>query len=380
MTQYSKKDPFLAELKERYNLCSLESKKETYHLSLDIKPSSLIYSVGDCIGVCPENDPWIVETLLLALNIPGTEMIVEKRTLEKLSFSEFLLKRANLAKVNKKLFMMLAESALSEGAKNRFFEQMGKEPEEFREYLDALDVLEAVLHAGQVSIDPQEFADSLMPLLPRFYSIASSMKIHPEEVHLTVAKVSYEGFGRSMNGVCTHFLAERAPIQKPFIPIFLQPHSGFTVPEDGLAPIIMIGPGTGVAPFRAFMQEREASSATGKNWLFYGDWFKSGTFLYQDYWQSLEKRDLLKIDLAFSRDQETKVYVQHRMLEQGKEFYSWLEEGAYLYVCGDAKRMAKDVELALLAIIQRHGAKTEEGAKEYVRNLRKQGRYLRDVY
>lgn len=369
----------MAELKERYNLCNPASKKETYHVTLDLGSSNLAYAVGDCMGVCPENDPWIVESILDALKIKGDTTVTLKKTEETVSFYEFLLRKANLSQVNKKLFLKLAEKALSEEARNHSVELLAKDADSVRVYLQERDVLHAVQEAGSLIIDPQEFADNLMPLLPRFYSIASSLKAHPGEVHLTVAKVSYEGLGRPMQGVCTHFL-ERTPIKKPAVPIFLQPHSGFTVPEDTTKPMIMIGPGTGVAPFRAFMQEREATKATGKNWLFYGDWFAESTFLYQEYWRGLEERGLLTMDLAFSRDQEEKIYVQHRMFEKGKEFYAWLEEGAHLYVCGDAKRMAKDVDAALLALIIHHGGKTEEEAKEYVKHLRKSGRYLRDVY
>ena len=357
---YSKKDPFFAGLKDRYNLCSQESKKETFHLSLDIEPSGLIYSVGDCIGICPDNDSSIVEALISLLKIPRTEKVVDKRTQEEYTFFEYLTRKANLAQVNKKLFVKLAEKALTENIKIDFLKKIEGDPQGLREYLAKRDVLHCVQEAGPIKIDPQEFVDELLLLVPRFYSIASSMKVHPAEVHLIVAKVTYQGIERSYPGVCTHFLSERIPLNEPIVPIFLQPHSGFTVPEDPSQNIIMIGPGTGVAPFRAFMQERIATGATGKNWLFYGDWFSEGTFLYKDFWRLLEKEDCLKLDLAFSRDQIEKIYVQHRMLEQGKELYKWLEEGACLYVCGDAKKMAKDVESALIQIVIIHGSKSED--------------------
>lgn len=377
---YSKKDPFFAGLKDRYNLCSSESKKETYHLSLDIGPSGLVYTVGDCIGICPDNDVNIVESLLFLLKIPGSEVVVDKRTGERSSFFEYLTRKANLEQVNKKLFIKLADKTLSESTKDGFLQMLAGDPEFLRTYLGSRDVLQIVKESAPLRIEPQEFVDDLLLLVPRFYSIASSMKVHPDEVHITVAKVSYQGIERYINGVCTHFLSERVPLNEPIVPIFLQPHSGFTVPEDKSKAMIMIGPGTGVAPFRAFMQEREATGSHGKNWLFYGDWFKESTFLYKDYWRMLERAGRLKLDLAFSRDQQEKIYVQHKMLEKGKEIYTWLEEGAYLYVCGDAKRMAKDVETALITIVAKYGSKSEEEAKDYVRRLRKEGRYLRDVY
>jgi len=374
---YSKKDPYFAGMKDRYNLCSKDSNKETYHLILDISESGLVYTVGDCLGVCPENESSLVNALLLALQVPGNEKVTDKKTQEVLTFSEYLSRRANLATVTKKFFAKLVDWA---EVKEPLIQKLEGDPELLRAYLGERDVLQLVLESGPLKIEPQEFVDLLMPLLPRFYSIASSLKAHPGEVHLTVARVTYQSFERSINGVCTYFLSEAVPFDHPVVPIFLHPHSGFTVPENPDIAMIMIGPGTGVAPFRAFMQEREMTGATGKNWLFYGDWFSDGTFLYREYWERLERRGTLKLDLAFSRDQAEKIYVQHKMLEKGKELYDWLEEGAILYVCGDAKKMARDVEATLLRIIAEHGGKTEEEAKEYVKRLRKEGRYLRDVY
>lgn len=380
-TVYSKTNPYKASILERYNLCSRESSKETYHLSLDIAESGMHYEVGDCLGVAPHNDARITEKLLKLCGLQGDESVVAKRDGESLSFHEFLLRKANLVQVNKKLFSKIAEKAHCKKAKERFMEMLGASDQDFlKAHLQERHVHDLIEEAGGVSIEPQEAADLLMPLMPRFYSIASSFRIHPGEVHLTVAKVSYELLGSLRGGVCTHFLSERTPLQMPAIPIFLQSHSGFTIPKDSATPIIMIGPGTGVAPFRAFMQERQAIGATGKNWLFYGDWYQNGTFLYGDYWRRMESKEGLKLDLAFSRDQENKIYVQHRMLEKGRELHAWLQEGAYIYVCGDAKRMAKDVESALLQIVVQHGGLSEEAAKEYVRSLRKEGRYLRDVY
>lgn len=380
-TGYTKTNPYKASLKERYNLCSKESNKETYHLTLDIAESGMHYEVGDCIGVAPSNDPRVVEKLLKHCGAEGLEPVSSKRDGETLSFHDFLLRKANLSTVNKKLFAKIAEKALEKNAKERFDALLKEsDPEAVRAYLETRHVPDLIEEAGGVVAEPQELADLLMPLMPRFYSIASSLRMHPGEVHLTVAKVSYELLGVPRGGVCTHYLAERTPLSAPTVPIFLQKHSGFTIPQDHSIPMIMIGPGTGIAPFRAFMQERQALGSRGKNWLFFGDWHQSGTFLYGDYWRAMESKEGLKLDLAFSRDQDSKVYVQHRMLEKGRELYAWLEEGAYFYVCGDAKRMARDVEGALLQIVAQHGALSDEEAKEYVRALRKSGRYLRDVY
>ena len=199
------------------------------------------------------------------------------------------------------------------------------------------------------------------------------------EVHLTVALLKYTHQGIVRTGVCTQYLCEQAPLYESVIPIYVQPHHGFTLPSEQV-PIIMIGPGTGIAPFRAFMQERAAKQASGNNWLFFGECHRTHHFFYESFWTDLIDQGKLRLDAAFSRDQEHKVYVQHRMLEQGSEILNWLDQGAHLYVCGDAQRMAKDVEHALLQIFQMHGNKSEEESKQYLKALRTEKRYLRDVY
>jgi sulfite reductase (NADPH) flavoprotein alpha-component len=214
----------------------------------------------------------------------------------------------------------------------------------------------------------------------RLYSIASSLLAHPDEVHLTVAAVRYETHGRSRKGVCSTFLTD---VAKPGanVSIFVQPNKNFRLPADGSTPIIMVGPGTGVAPFRAFVEHRAALGSAGKNWLFFGDQRYTYDFLYQLEWQDfLKNGQLTKLDLAFSRDQPEKVYVQDKMVEKGAELYSWLEEGAHFYVCGDANRMAADVHEALISIVENFGAKSREEAEAYVENLKKSKRYQRDVY
>ena len=206
------------------------------------------------------------------------------------------------------------------------------------------------------------------------------MKTVGREVHLTIALIHYDTNGHKRRGVCTHYLCELAPVNQPLIPVYIQPHHGFTLPANPDVPIIMIGPGTGVAPFRAFMQERMAIGAKGKNWLFFGERNQISDFFYEDYWSQLISEEKLVMHTAFSRDQENKIYVQHRMMEQGAELFAWLKEGAYLYVCGDAKNMAKDVEAALLQIIQKHGSLDEQATKQFLKQLRQEKRYLRDVY
>jgi sulfite reductase (NADPH) flavoprotein alpha-component len=195
-----------------------------------------------------------------------------------------------------------------------------------------------------------------------------------------VALQKWRIFGKERLGVCTDYLCRRVPLHAEVVPVYINPHRGFTLPEDKHTPIIMIGPGTGIAPFRAFMQEREVLDAAGKNWLFFGEWNRFHHYFYEDFWSSLEQKGKLRVDLAFSRDQKDKIYVQHRMIENGKEIYRWLQEGAYFYVCGDASNMAKDVEAALQKILINEGGLSEEQSREYIKALRKEGRYLRDVY
>jgi sulfite reductase (NADPH) flavoprotein alpha-component len=231
-----------------------------------------------------------------------------------------------------------------------------------------------------VKFVPAEFVSLLARLQPRLYSISSSPKVHPDEVHLTVATVRYESGGRARKGVCSTFLAERAEPPTP-VPVFVQRSHGFRLPSDGARPVIMIGPGTGVAPFRAFLEERRALGAKGRNWLFFGDQQRECDFLYRPELEAmLAEGSLARLETAFSRDQPEKIYVQHQMLEQTAEFWRWLEAGAHVYVCGDAKRMAKDVDAALHQIVQRAGGQTMEQAADYVARMKTEKRYQRDVY
>lgn len=297
------------------------------------------YSVGDCIGIYPTNDPQVVSSLLTIFEAKGDESVTDRNG-EAHSFHSFLSQKANLG--SKKL----------------------------------LDLLEQ-----KIKLPPQQVVDILSPLLPRYYSIASSQNHSPDEVHLTVAVTAFESEGQKRLGACSDFLCHRTPLQTPIIPLFHHPARDFTLSEESFSkPIIMIGPGTGIAPFRGFMQERVLKAPSQKNWLFFGERHQKNDFYYESYWQELVQKGFLKLTTAFSRDQEEKIYVQHKMLEHAKEFWQWLQEGAFLFVCGDASRMAKDVEATLLQIAQTEGHLPLDQAKEFVKNLRKQKRYLRDVY
>jgi len=250
---------------------------------------------------------------------------------------------------------------------------------QLRTYMAQRQIIDIVReHPGKIS--EQTLVEALRPLTPRLYSIASSQSEVEEEVHLTVAHVDYEAFGHRHQGGASGFLCEYLE-ENGEVDVFIEPNNNFRLPEDPNTPVIMVGPGTGIAPFRSFMQERDAQGAEGKNWLFFGNPNFTQDFLYQVEWQGYVKDGLLdKITLAFSRDQEEKIYVQHRLLEQGKAVYEWLEQGAHFYVCGDATHMAKDVENALISIVQEHGNKSEADAKAYIVELRKAKRYQKDVY
>jgi sulfite reductase (NADPH) flavoprotein alpha-component len=252
--------------------------------------------------------------------------------------------------------------------------------EHLETYLWGREVIDPLLEHPEVSFTPEEFIKLLRKLQPRLYSIASSPKIYPEEIHLTVATVAYASLGRERLGVCSTFLASRVTKDVP-VSIFIHSAKHFRLPEDPSRHIIMIGPGTGIAPFRAFLQDRKATGASGKHWLFFGDQRRETDFLYREELEDMHKEGTLhRLHTAFSRDQKDKVYVQHRMLEEAQELYSWLEEGAYFYVCGDASRMAKDVEHALLKIIELAGGKTLEKSKAYIDAMKKEKRYRKDVY
>lgn len=331
---FTRKNPFFASLKERYSLCRGGKGKDTTHLVVDISGSEMRYAVGDCLAILPTNDPERVDSLCARFGFTGAEMYQDRRSGTDLSLREYLLSHANLD-----------DSSLEKTASS-----------------------------------VAEFCASFRPLMPRFYSIASSQKAVGEEVHLTIGIHRDPSSPLKADGVCTHFLCDLTPLHQRVLPVYLHPHRGFTLPEDPSVPVIMVGPGTGVAPFRGFMQEREALSCSGKNWLFFGEWHRSHHYFYEEFWTGLAASGRLRIDLAFSRDQAEKIYVQNRLLEHGAELFAWLKEGAHFYVCGDAARMAKDVDHALHSLVQKHGGLSEEGAREFVKALRKEKRYLRDVY
>ena len=381
MTDYNKNHPFPASIKERYSLCKPGSQKNTHHVSLDLSHSGLTYNVGDSIAIYPTHDPLLVKRTIHALRLPENERIFDKHSGQEFSLQEYLAKKSNITDINRKI---IAETAVRQTnpQKKEHLEFLIAEGNKdvLKEYQKNRELWDFLNENQEVRFEAHELPNFIQPMIPRFYSIASSMSVEGEKVDLTVSYVKYISNGHLRLGVCSHYLCDMAPLHQPVVPVYVQPSHGFTLVEEPATDIIMIGPGTGIAPYRGFMQERISRGAKGKNWLFFGEWNRPYDYFYEDFWTELQEKGQLKVDLAFSRDQQHKIYVQHRMLEKAAEFFHWLEKGACVYVCGDAHRMAKDVDAALHQIIQEQGNMDEQAAKNYVKKLRADKRYRRDVY
>ena len=368
----TKDNPYASELLVN-RLMTEGSDKETRHFELSLKDSGLEYLPGDSLGVVPTNCQEVVGDLLNAVGLSGDETV-------QVGDDSMILKDA--------LMHRLACTVLSKIQIKKFNEFANAEKltdllqiankDALVDYMWGRELIDLFLEFPQTGMSVQDFVNLLRPMPPRLYSIASSLSAHSEEVHLTVAVVRYEGNGRKRKGVCSSYLAERVGES---VPCYLHPNKNFKLPEDSSTPIIMVGPGTGIAPFRAFIEERKVTGATGKNWLFFGDRSQKTDYLYGEEWESYQKDGILnELDLAWSRDQAEKVYVQHKMLEKGSQLWSWLNEGAVFYVCGDASRMAKDVDQALRTIAQQEGSMSEDDAGVWVKGFQKERRYLKDVY
>ena len=364
---YSRKNPFPAKLPTNRLLTAAGSQKEVRHFELTLTDSGLTYEVGDALGIFPTNSPLVVETVLKALGCDGEEAVAIGT--EEVPLRLALAKHFDLTKPTNELLAAAATRAPE-------FDSIFADKVALKPWLHGREVSDVLALLSQ-PFTPAELIPLLRKIAPRLYSISSSPKAHPGEVHLTVGIVRYESHGLARGGVCSTFLADRAGD----VPVFVQPSHGFKLPASGDTPIIMVGPGTGIAPFRAFVEERIAVGAKGKNWLFFGDQRRATDFLYEETligW--LRDGHLAHLDLAFSRDQAEKIYVQHRMAEQAAELWKWLESGAHFYVCGDASRMAKDVDAALHKAIETAGGKSAEEATAYVAKLKADKRYQRDVY
>lgn len=378
---FDKQNPFLASIKQRYWLSKEYSQRQTFHLVLDLAGSGLSYQVGDSIAIYPINVPEVVELTLNAMKARGDEIVTDKQGVTSYSLKEYLSRKANLGDVSRKLIAEIATRQPNHGKKAHLELLLDENNRAmFKAFIEVHQLWDLLKEHEEVTFTPQEVINLLMPLLPRFYSIASAQCVVGEEVHLTVSRLHYMSNGHQRFGVCTYYLCTSAPMEIPDIPVYIQPHHGFTLPIDLSKDIIMVGPGTGVAPFRAFMQERSASNATGRNWLFFGEWHQDLDYFYEEEWDAWKVQGALRFSTAFSRDQEHKIYVQNRMWEEREELYAWLEKGAIFYVCGDAHHMAKDVDTMLHRIIEECGNKTEQEAKDYMKALRSGKRYLRDIY
>lgn len=373
--EWSLRNPFPARLaRPQRPLNGDGSAKDTRHVVIDIAGSGMAYEPGDSLGVHPRNCPELVDRVLAALGASGDEEVTGADK-QPTTLREALMVH-EINRIAKPLLRAIAE-ATGDPELERLHRREHRD--ELTAFLDGRDVLDA-LERWPGALDPQGLVGHLRRLTPRLYSIASSLKVHPDEVHLTIGVVHYDAHGRRRKGVASTWLGHRITAEDR-VPSYVHVARTFKLPEDPTAPIIMVGPGTGIAPFRAFLEERRALGATGRNWLFFGDQHRATDYLYGEELEAWKRDGLLeRIDLAFSRDQDHKVYVQHRMVERAPELWRWLEEGAYFYVCGDATRMAKDVDAALLQIAQDEGGMGEDAAKDWAKQLRKERRYQRDVY
>jgi sulfite reductase (NADPH) flavoprotein alpha-component len=379
---YSRKNPFWAELIAHDRLTKPGSLKDTRHFVLDLAGSGLSYTPGDSLGAFGRNSPQIVEELVQLLQFDPQTPVTDPRgqvtTLRTTLLLDYTVNRAN-----RKVISGLAQRIPQGEQRNRLMEILDNS-DELCAYINTRDYVDILKEFTEARFEsPQAFLAQLTPVTPRLYSIASSLAAHPGEVHLCVAIVRYDTHGRAKKGLASGFLADHANMFVKDIPVYVQESRTFRLPADKSADIIMVGPGAGIAPFRAFIEQRLFDGASGRNWLFFGEQHRATDFLYEQELHGWHKQGALhRLDLAFSRDQPHKIYVQHRMLEQAKELWDWLQNGAYFYVCGDAKHMAKGVHQALIDIARAQAGMSPEVAAEYVNTtlMKTEKRYLRDVY
>jgi sulfite reductase (NADPH) flavoprotein alpha-component len=378
---YTKDNPFPAVVTENRLLSRPGSGKETRHIVVSIAGSGLHYKSGDSIGVFPTNRPSEVEAILGFLGNDGSELVTLARTPAPVHLKEALSSRLALAGPTRKIVEILAGKAQDPAEKAKLEGLLVPESKDLLAgWLDEREFVDLLAEFPSARPRPQELVEHMRKLMPRLYSIASSPVVHPSEVHMTVAVVRYTTNGRDRVGVCTTFMADRVEVGTTPTPVFIS-HSHFGLPEDESRDVIMVGPGTGIAPFRAFIQERAAKGSPGRSWLFFGDQRRATDFLYEEDWDSWKKQgSLTRLDTAFSRDQLTKVYVQDRMRENAGALWDWIKGGAHFYVCGDAKRMAKDVDIALHDAIAQGSGMTTAEVVDYVKLMKKDKRYQRDVY
>lgn len=373
--KYSKANPYQAEVLENINLNGRGSNKETRHIEFLLDNFGEEYEVGDCLVVLPQNDPALVELLMSTLGWDPGDQIEISEDGDTISLEEALTSYFEITKLTRPLLQNAAAYFDNEALEDKV-----QDSEWIQNYIEGRDFIDLLNDFPPEELEPEDLYQILRKLPPREYSISSSYQSLPDEVHITVGAVRYNTHGRDRSGVCSVQFAER--IQPgDTVPIYLKRNPNFKFPKDGDTPVIMIGPGTGIAPFRAHMQEREEYGYKGNTWLFFGDQHFTTDFLYQTEWQEWLKDGVLeKMNVAFSRDTDQKVYVQHRIAEHSKEFNEWLEKGASIYICGDEKNMAKDVHQAIRNVLVKEQNLTEEDAESYLKQMKKDKRYQRDVY
>ena len=371
--KWTRKNPYPSRVIENRLLSGEGSAKEIRHFSFALEDDEIGYEAGDALGVFAVNKHELVDEFVSHFGAPHDTAVSGFDQ----PLGELLRDKLEIVTPSREFVAELAQRANDDDLSNVVANGDKEAMDAFLWNQDTLDLLRL---ADKSAFSVDDFIGFLKPLQHRAYSISSSPKAHNDEVHLTVAAVRWDNHGREHNGVCSTFLADGVGPDAQ-VPVFVSPNKSFRVPAQDDAPMIMVGPGTGLAPFRAFLEERRETGASGRNWLFFGDQHRAHDFIYENEIGAFSKQGVLdRLDLAFSRDQKDKIYVQSRMLENGKELYAWLEEGGYFYVCGDATRMARDVDTALHDVIAENGAMSADAAVEYVNRLKREKRYLRDVY
>jgi sulfite reductase (NADPH) flavoprotein alpha-component len=376
VSPWTRSNPFPGKLVVNHRLSGPESEKDTRHLEIDLAGWGLHFEPGDSLAVYPTNDPKLVDEIIRALGAKGDELVPAAKTQKPLR--EALLRDFSITQPTPKFLRAIVERASAAPMLKELLHPDRKH--DLDNYLWGSEVIDFLIDHPSAKFKPEEFVALLNKLQPRLYSVASSLRVFPDHVHFIIDVVRYESHGRVRSGVCSSFLAERADN----VPVLVYPSSAkhFHLPENPDTPIIMVGPGTGIAPFRAYLQERQAIGAKGKNWLYFGAQHEGCDYAYKEDWERFTRDGILtRLDCAWSRDQAHKVYVQHKLLENATETWKWIDaEGAQFFVCGDAKRMAKDVDAALRKIVQEQGGKSVDQANEYVEKLKSDKRYKRDVY
>lgn len=373
---WTRQNPFLGKLVVNRRLSGPESAKDTRHFEIDLAGWGLSFEVGDSVAVYPTNDPALIDEIIHAIGATGNETVTAAKT-EK-SLREALMRDCSITQPTPKFLKAITERSSSAPLLQELLAPERKQ--DLDNYLWGMEVIDFLIDHPSAKFSPGEFVALLNKLQPRLYSVASSLRVFPDQVHFIIDVVRYESHGRVRKGVASSFLAERAG-NCP-VPVYPSAAKHFHLPEEGSVPLIMVGPGTGVAPFRAFLQNRQATGARGKTWLFFGAQRAHCDFSYKDDFEHFQRDGVLtRFDCAWSRDQASKVYVQHKMLENAAEIWKWIDsDGAQFFVCGDARRMAKDVDAALRRIVQEQGGKSADEANAYVEELKTDKRYKRDVY